>query len=324
MGHETVTPDQSTRKQVATQLVAVEQGTKRSWGQIGQCLIQVEQFGIWQREADSFTGWLQLNAAKFGHTESTLWRYLSASRFYEELRVRLRRDHISSPPLESLPDSISPESIELLSKLTRVAPADVVRETAERLIKGTVTRAELRAKWQAFRPVLGGRTARGRGVPTPRFNASDRAQRYSQLEGLIFTALSADSRWTGNPNPDLYQLVHHVQPDKMDPPRVSFDAVAVVRQRRDDPLMLHGIEVVGALLGRLDIFETRAPYCDALWIAVHKEIGDISTRTVPHYVGILRLGNQGMLVERPAIRAGLVGTKTANLAKGVLLKCFHR
>jgi hypothetical protein len=152
-------------------------------------------------------------------------------------------------------------------------------------------------------------------------------QVHSQLEGLIFTALtSGTTDWTGFTHPNLYEIFLDVRPDMMEPPCVSFDAVAVVRERRNTPLVLHGIEVVGALFdpsARFN-FENRAPYCDALWMAVHQEIGKISSRTVPQYVGILRVREGGLVVDRPATRVGTVGTKTGSLAKGVLLKCFHR
>lgn len=323
----TAVPTTAPDTQLATDLAAMQRGEPRSWSQIGQLLSLVDHTGYWRTDAQSFTEWLTTHASRFGYTESTLWRYLGASRFYEQLRTRLAGDHIASPPLERLPDHVSPESLELLSKLTRAAPPDVVRRLAERVTTGTVTRSELRDTWQAFRPVLGGRTARGRGMLPPRFNPADRTQVHSQLEGLIVTHLtSGDTRWTGCATPDLYELFTDVRPDMTARPRVrvAFDAVAVVRAQRHTPLVLHGIEVVGALFERPALFEDRAPYCDALWLAVHKEIGHISSRTVPPYVGILRIHEGELVVERPATRGGTVGTKTGELAKGLLLKCLHR
>lgn len=312
-------------RQITNALVAVQRGDIHTWGPIGQLLSRVERTGYWRREAHSFTEWLTTHAPTLGYNESSLWRYLGASRLYEQLRARLAGDKIACLPLDQLSARGGPENLELLAKLTRAAPPDVVRDLEQRVVMGTVTRTELRNTWLAFRPVLGGQTARGRGVRPPHFNPADHQQVQSQLEGLIFQQLtSGDPRWVGCATPQVYELFLNVWPHCAAGARVSFDAVAVVREQSRAPLVFHGIEVGGAIGKRDDAYEARAPYCDALWLAVSEQPDHGVLKMVPPYVGILHIQEGVLVVDRPAIRGGVVGTKTGDMAKGVLDQCLHR
>lgn len=239
---------QSDHDFLAREIAALTQGQSRSWAHIGYLLDRIDQTDYWRNEAKSFTEWLKGHAESLGLKESTLWRYLTAGRYYIKLREALTGRGVSCPPLGELPDKVSPENLELLSKLARVAPDNALQRLAEQVISGGITRAELRTVWQAYRPALGGRTARGLGVPPPRINLRNREQFESLTEAMVLTSLaSGDPSWSGIRNPDLYELFMHISPesDGATPRRYIFDAVAVIRDRKSDPLQIHGIEIAG-------------------------------------------------------------------------------
>lgn len=56
----------------------------------------------------------------------------------------------------------TPEQVEILTKISTVAPPDVVRALEEKMINGETTRQELRDVWKAYRPAKEGKTERGR------------------------------------------------------------------------------------------------------------------------------------------------------------------
>lgn len=310
------------------ELAALSRGEPRSWAQVSHLLDQAEQTGYWKNEAKSFTEWLKSLAGSFDLKESTLWRYLTAGRYYVQLRETLAGRKISCPPLEHLSDKVSPENLELLSKLARVAPNDVLQRLAEQVINGSITRAELRTTWQAYRPVLGGRTARGGGVLAPRINLKDRTQFDSLMEAMVFTTLSSDGAgWTGIANPDLYELFMQVHPEyagRRSTYRI-FDALAVVRERKNSPLEIHGIEIAGGFhINMRGKFEGMAPFCNFLWLAIPESANRISKLDIPDFVGVLRAVGSGLIVERPAGPSELLGTELLAMTKGLLLKTLKR
>ena len=319
---------QSDHDFLAREIAALTQGQSRSWAHIGYLLDRIDQTDYWRNEAKSFTEWLKGHAESLGLKESTLWRYLTAGRYYIKLREALTGRGVSCPPLGELPDKVSPENLELLSKLARVAPDNALQRLAEQVLSGGITRAELRTVWQAYRPARGGRTARGLGVPPPRINLRNREQFESLTEAMVLTSLaSGDPSWSGIRNPDLYELFMHISPesDGATPRRYIFDAVAVIRDRKSDPLQIHGIEIAGGFhvnwSGKL---EGMAPYFNFLWIAVPEQAERIEKLTVPDFVGILRVMSGHVVVERPPRQSDLLGGRVLEMTKGLLLKSLKR
>lgn len=320
------------RKTIDENLSALDRGELRTWGQIGKLLAEVEASEHWKAEAKSFTEWLRIHSAKVGLTESSLWRYLSSSRYYERIRSTLVRRGIESPTLEELSDQVSPENLELLSKLARVAPDDVLQRVATDVLAGTITRAELRTTWQIYRPALAGQTARGRGVTVSRIRRPNPDQFNSLLEASILTALSASGeKWLGSVWPRKCQLYRNVRPVvRADVRRVvEFDLVAVVRGPRDASVLLHGIEIKGGasplLAARvLPLLEEQAKYCDYFWLAQAYEAFEYGLREIPEYIGMLVAQDGDIRVLREArLLSGSV-SHTGDLAKGLLLQLARR
>ncbi len=319
---------QSDHDFLAREIAALTQDEPRSWAQIGHLLDGVDRTDYWRQEAKSFTEWLKGRSESLGLKESTLWRYLTASRYYIKLRDTLTGRGVSCPPLGELPGKVSPENLELLSKLARVAPDDVLQRLAEQVISGGITRAELRTAWQAYRPALGGRTARGLGVPPPRINLRNREQFESLTEAMVLTSLaSGDPSWSGIRNPDFYELFMQISPESVGavPRRYTFDAVAVVRERKNDPLQIHGIEIAGGFhLNWSGKLEGMAPYFDFLWVAVPEQAERMEKLDTPDFVGVLRVMSGRVVVERPARQSALLGSRVLEMTKGLLLKTLKR
>lgn len=307
---------------------SVTKAEVRAWNQIGHLLEQVEVTGFWQGNAASFTEWLRSFASSLGLGEASLWRYLASARYYEKLRQTLDGRGVACPQLRSLPGSVSPENLEILAKLARVAPDDVLQNIAARVVNGSITRAEMRRTWEAYRPALAGRTARGTGVEVPTIDLRDSEQFHSVLEAQVFTTLSsADPAWTGIKRPVSFEVFHRIQPefDKSEDERFEFDAVVVTRANKNGPLEFHGIEIRGShilnpSLGEL--LKKAQPYCNYIWLAIDARSQGIGDYDLPAQIGLLVANGNAVRVLRKAQRNP--GERTGDLAKGLLLRTLRR
>ena len=242
-----------THKELHSNIDSVTKAKARDWTAIGRLLDHVEITGYWKEQAASYSDWLKLFASRLGLGEASLWRYLASARYYDNVKPMLISRGLQCPPIENLPRGVSPEKLELLSKLARAAPDDVLHEVASRVIKGCITRAEMRRTWEAYRPVLGGRTARGTGTEPPKADPSDPEQFDSIVEARVFTALAGSGpAWTGLTRPYLYKIFHAVGPefDNHARQRFVFDAVVVTRNIKWALSEYHGIEILGVHLLR--------------------------------------------------------------------------
>jgi hypothetical protein len=325
-------------KKLGKEVAALIERPTTSWALIGLLLDQVERNKYWARDAQSFSEWLKSFAARIGMKESSLWRYLSASRYYQKLRKDLNLRKIRSPSLAGLPESVSAENLELLEKLERVVPKKEFEGVAERVLAGDLKRNELREHWKTYRPILLGRTARGKGVIAPRIDPTDREQLMFQGEARALSALMrAGSQWTEIRDPESYYAMREVilpkaegletrvikDPKKGLLRRAVFDMLAVVRKSVESPVMLIGV-VIFSRIQTLSDLKSVAPYCDRLWVALAGEEKKSETPSnvaqLPEFVGILRVKPGGVQVERPASEAcPALGVKTGEMAKELLL-----
>jgi hypothetical protein len=315
-------PPQS--KALANEVAALIRRQPRSWAQVSWIVDQVERTGYWEGRAQSFSEWLTSTAPKIGVKDSSLWRYLSAGRYYQKLRKTLRPRNIRCPPLEKLPATISPESLEILAKIERVVPKKLFEDVGERVLGGSVTRHGLREIWQTYRPVLEGRTARGRGMTAPRINPADERQLEMQKEATALTALmSAGPEWTGIKDAQFYYTIGEVTVPKAGPEKHGFDMLALVRETEDSPVMMMGVQV--KTMTKFVFIDSLAVYCDRLWLMLVGKAKIQDVAQVPEFVGILRADADKLKVERPATEGypGL-GMKTDEMAKELLMRVLRR
>jgi hypothetical protein len=325
-------------KTLANEVAALLSHRPRSWVQVSWVLNQVERTEYWRGHAHSFSEWLASTAPKIGVKERSLWRYLGAGRFYQKLRRILRDGNAPCPPLEKLSETVSPEKLEMLTKLERVVPKNMFEDVAERVLSGSATQSELRQIWNTYRPVLSGRTARGRGTAKPRLDPADAWQIETQREATALTTLmaAAPEQWTGIENPQFYYTMREVilpkkvglkksviDPKPKEGPikRPVFDMAALVRITDDSAMIMIGV-LFNSNIATASALDSVASYCDRLWVAL---VGKEKTQLdLPEFVGILRVDGGSLEVERPAGEAyPELGKKTGELAKALLSRVLR-
>lgn len=311
------------RRSLADREAAFRRGDPATWGQIGQWLNEVERTEYWQGRTKSFTEWLKSSAPDLKLKEGSLWRYLTASRYYSRLREQLQAEGFDCPTIETLPDTVSPESLELLSKIGRVVGQQTFRDLAIGVLSGEVSRAVLRRRWQAYRPVVvESRSRRHRGRPS--YDPTDARQSESMLLATTRVTLDAEAlRWAGEFGSGLLRFCYDVPvgiPEETSNSR-TLEMVAVTRTTKDAPIRFHVMKIVpqGLAPNVLEqIAQELTPYGDYVWL-VFPTGGANSAACLPAHVGLLE--TRGCLrVVRPAATDASLGSATGETAKGVLTK----
>lgn len=319
--------------EAATLGAAIEQMAslrEKPWARMGQMLLDIEQSKYWEEQgAASFGEYVTLLAERLNLDPSVLWRNRKAVEFYEtELRQLIQEVGGTLPVLSEKPPKIGPEGLALLERIGRVAPKEVYLDLAAQSIFGNLSRNKLREAWYALSPVLKGKTARGRGTPTPRIDPNDTRIAGQLDESLILKAFATEgAEWIGKPDlrglsrggefRDLklhaYEIFFGNQVPRIQledqgnhNPSTYYraDAIAAVSVTGTDDslarvhvaLLLHGIEVVRcAELASSDL--SRLPKIaasfDYFWLAIpmpedRGELDEIG-RMLPESIGVLGL-----------------------------------
>jgi hypothetical protein len=318
-------------KQLEKKIAALHGRSTVPWSTVGLLLDEVDRERFWARDARSFSEWMKSLAPRMGVNESSLWRYLAASRYYQKLQKEFAGiDRV--PTSQQLPVSISAENLEILQKLERVMQPKEFKELAGRVLHGGVTRGELRELWQTYRDILAPPTARGRGAVPPRVDSGNLDQLQREARTLT-TLLNASSDWTGVTRPEFYRTVRdaplpaevgleargYIKEDTEFQERAVFDMLALVRETGRSGPMFVAVELSSRIVSPYHLRE-HAPFCDRLWIAI--TIGEefqYRDHLAP-YVGILRVQNEEMQVEREAKNGGPdMGSRTGELAKKLVI-----
>lgn len=305
-------------------------GESMPWTELSHLLDQVDKTNYWKQTASSFTDWIKANAEKLGNKESTLWRYLVVGRYYHDLRKQFARVKLEYPPLLELPKHVSPEKLELLSKLGRVTPKDFFEKLMFDVLDNEITRDDIREQWKAFRPALKGKTSRGRSALIPMVNLKNKDEFRSVREALIINALKAyGSSWLGESDAKMYEVKMHVKvPLEAGERGVRIlDAVVLYKGKGDTSLEVHIIETSPSfsIYSVSKVFHSLSGYCDYLWIAVHKEAEPIInaqsiSETYPAYIGIIMVDDADISVVRKAAPCDKDYAKANELLKVLLLK----
>jgi hypothetical protein len=321
------TVDFKTFDDIEKEMSLLQGGGHRPWGRIFLLLYSIEQCGYFQQSCASFTGWVEKNAWRLQKKPAMLWRIFSSGRFVRQLQERFKEGDFAVPSLEDLPDFVNPENVEILSKLDRVMPLEPFIEVARRVFAGEVTRSELRGTWETYRPVLGGKTARGRGVVAPRLDQKDPEQHQSLIQAATLDAFqTAGPAWLGIKSPEMYKVFVHVNPEGYRVPkgRYLFAAVVVVKPRNDS-IQYHGIRFLNFARPQ-DSYDKSLVFCDRLWVFSHsasygrREFGEHST--VPDGVGIIDVENGMVSMHKPARAIDGAGQDKIRLASMLLLRAL--
>ncbi len=312
-------------------LLAEGQAAARPWHRIGALLDEIDKTQAWRENASTFTEWIQKTAPMLGLKESSLWRFLRSCRIYANLRKEMAARGHELPEPEALPPQVSAESLELFDKLRRAAPERVTDPIAFGLVRGEVTRTQLRTIWLDYRPALAGRTARGYGiVSAPRVDRRDpdAAESLGEAEALL-ALRGGDRAWTGTPDADIYAVfsrvglsIRRTKPGVM---RRVLDAVVAVRAGEGADLEFHAFEVRGRNFGEEcgQWFEEIAPYVDYAWIAAVGPLGADVVASAPAGLGIAEIRAEQVRVRRPPERVTRGGHLSGDLAKQLLMSALR-
>lgn len=280
-----------------------------SWGSLAAQMLELEGREGWRPTAGSFTDWVQQLGKKIDRTPASLWRYLSAGRYYQQLSSKLMAQGLRCPLLSELDDDISPEALELLEKISRVAPRNALHQLERRLIRGELTRQTLRQFWETYRPVLEGKTARGRDVSAPKYNARDPQQAMSMLEAeCVMSLRRARAKWAGHANAHRYRLFTHVSLPWASGRRSEADVIAIIQGEPDGPLEVHGLEVSSVhTIPAKEILRVLSEHVDFTWLVVPEPIPASIAASVSESVGILvaRGGKIDVMRKAKAVRREL-------------------
>lgn len=301
---------------------------EKPWARMGQLLLDIERSNYWEEQgAASFGEYVTLLAERLNLDPSVLWRNRKAVEFYEtELRQLIQEVEGTLPVLNEKPPKIGPEGLALLERIGRVAPKEVYLDLAKQSIFGNLSRNKLREAWYALSPVLKGKTARGRGTPTPRIDPTDTRIAGQLDESLILKAFATEgAEWIGKPDlkglsrggefRDLKLHAYEIffgnqvpriqledQGNRNPSTYYRADAIAAVSVTGEDlsltrtfvALLLHGIEVARCSdLAQADL--SRLPQIaasfDYFWLAIpmpedREELDEI-VRRLPESIGVL-------------------------------------
>jgi hypothetical protein len=271
------------------------------WGAGASELLRLEESGAWRKTHGSLSFYIGDLARKENKTKSLFWRLLAAGREYNALRAKLDPEGRVFPPLESPDIKASPESLELVNKISRVAPSSIAETVQKKAMSGEISRRELRNLWLAYRPVLGGQTARGR-VDAPRYDENDISMRRALREANSLALISKGGpRWLGVDTAYLYKVVYISSDAQLQSlyPAVP-DAVVLFEETERSPLELHGV-VAGYMVGNNPVIQRYlddGTSVDYLWFVTPRNLSAQEIAKIPEDIGILHADQDTIQVIR--------------------------
>ena len=256
------------------------------WAVWGLMIESVFQHDMWKEEYGNFTDWMKYLEKSTGKNICTLWRFKGCWAHYVSSRSKLINYQIELLNVDEL-SKISFEHIELLAKLERVAPDDVIRELYVKVFNGTIRRADLREKWDIFKVVLEGKTARGKNVEAPKFNPESHKDLTGFNKSKIFNVIKDEfinkisiydatsqhiHRFYVNYKIEREVPLEIVEPETVEPKvlktkTLTLDALIVVKYNSEE-IHLHGIHrtVAGLSDHKVEFLKKYATICDYVWV----------------------------------------------------------
>jgi hypothetical protein len=256
------------------------------WAVWGLMLESVFKNDIWREEAVNFTDWMKYIEYETGKNICTLWRYKGGWAHYVSSRNKLIDYKIELLDAEEL-SKVSFEHIELLAKLERVAPEEVIHELYIKVFNGTIRRVDLREKWDIFKVLLGGKTARGKNVEVPKYDPNADKDTFKFLTSKVFNVIKDEfierigaSDYTPQHIHRFYvnyKIDYEVTPEIVDPvtlrikiaetKTLTLDALIVVKYN-SKKIHLHGIHRTEAKISarKVEHLKNYEKYCDYVWI----------------------------------------------------------
>lgn len=279
-------------KKLENQLQNLLEREKRQWTKTAQLLIDIERSRLYRKQAKSFSQYVRQLAQKFKINESSFWRIKRAGEYYLKLHNTDNIEIIGKA-------NTSPEQLEILMKISSIAPPNIVQDFKERLISGKTTREELRDTWRTYCKVKKDKPRRGR---------KSKKQLLDNVIGDLFTNSAAmttaniiqslkNPQWAidtiNQKKMDYFQLFTEVAVSSgtSSKPR-RIDIVSIVKESNKGPLpTVIGIEV------KINIHDLKRdmklteyiPFCHYFYLAIPNEQAmiDAAASVTTKEIGIL-------------------------------------
>lgn len=280
-------------------------GKHVEWPIIGYLILSAEHIQLWQADCKSFTEWMRIFSREIKRQESLCWRYLAAAKFYLKLQDIFNENNIECPAITALSEDVSPENVELLSKLHRVMPHDQFLNYAQRTIGNNIKRKELREAWSIYRPSLQGRTARGTKI-APSINPNDQNQFHSQAEAAAITSLiNSDGAWAKKKVSDFYKTFRNIKlPITYDGNDCIYepDLLVLTGSKETGDISTHLVEYTSLINTQHTIEKliSASSKVNSLWVMSHADAFE-SPPDLPQAFGLIVLsGTNNFTVKRAA------------------------
>lgn len=284
--------------------ISSQNGQQSTWGTAAEALLLVEHEQTWRKMGfSSYSAYIVHEAKQRQITKSSLWRLRSAGRYYGELRAKLGS---GVPGLTEPGIAAAPESLELLKKISRVAPAELLQDLEIRTMLGEISRRELRDIWESYRPVLGGETKRGRGMQEPRYDPQNAFMRAALTEANALAAIVKSApTWLGYSDLSLYRAVHISGSRSLNSLYPALpDLVLLITQEENSPLDIHGIEagINPSENKYLQKYSVERVNTDYVWFATVLNLVESELLIIPEEIGVFFVSEKGIALVRQAKR----------------------
>lgn len=311
--------------EVLNELDSIRSGALKAWPELGKLFLSVEHHGFWRKTNKSFSEWVRDFARSQGKSESSYWRLVSSSRYYVQLRDYLITHGVDAPLLEDLSEFVSPENLELMSKIERVLPADQRLTLAKKVVLGNATRSELRDFWSYYKPLLEGRNARG-NVDIPKYEEDNPDHQQSLVKANILKELAnTNGAWLRNHSKANLTLVDLNLPmqsnnNKLKSKGININLISTFDDD-DGDFLIHGVEVIGLRSDQsMELLKLKTKYFDYFWLAVHEDfVGELIGE--PREIGVVSMNKYSQFeIKRPAIKRPITQDELITTLKMIIKK----
>jgi len=276
----------------------------KSWGQVAAQLLAFEKDESKKRQYRSMASYIRALSERESRNEATLWRLLSAGRFYEEIRARLISQGQTIPALEDPDCKAAVESLELLNKISRVVPKATLEPLEISTLMGETSRRELRVTWETYRPVLEGKTKRGRGKKAPKYDSRNARMRGAMEEARVIARIAdaCPSLFNLQSSADLFRPIPtRGKPYLMRVSHAQFDLLVVTKATDEQLPAVHGIKVLGRIrdIARARVLLDTSP-ADFFWISLPDAQLPEDMALFDERIGVFCVAQKSVSVSRPA------------------------
>jgi hypothetical protein len=308
---------------------------REPWGAVSLELNKIGQSEKWMTIHPSFTAWVKAFAQAAKVQESSLWRMISAGRYYSSLGAKVGT--LKLPNLVEISKFVTAEQLELVEKISRVATSGDIEQLLAGVLDGSLTRDKLRTRWRIYRDMAAPSNAAAALTPIlAKKVVLPKTRRGAPLFGhsvekLLVTLIELEPMkdWIGNSNPHVFKTFYRppIALSGTNPSDTSFrfhpDILVLVQESESAPVQFHIVEVISAPLAGTSAVAMKAHiaelYADYFWLAVG-DCGDaIPLSALPTGSGLITFSPAGIAVRHHPVASGQ-NHLSGELAKMLLTK----